>query len=299
MDVAVQPQLPATRLPALPGLYTANDPLRDPYWRWTRGSYLLTNDAPFEDTDDKWVRQWVRYARRREGIVKAIRPAAGVRVGRMLRGLVREFGALHYAVSMYEHTMDTARYMIEALLTSKGTTTADVARLLGMDETVVAAYARMYYDVEDRLGSELYVRGILLGNTLVRGGGDYDCDGTWKALCYFYGPQALLSVVSAGGVTEQEKAGLDRMLRTQLTRKSLLGTMARASTAYGVHDTLQDYVAVEGVHRGELPGDDIADKAEKVLKRIEYTVRATVGVTPSTDKVEKRVFEQLAAAEEK
>jgi hypothetical protein len=161
-------------------------PFRPPDWRWKLANRLLVEKLPRRpETKDPWVRRIARH----------------LRPGRVVEGLRSPRRA------SYDHVLAEAsaiRFAADPLIGGEveawvltGEPTPVVAGLSGLDEPVVEAYERCFFDVRPKLEAWSYVIHIVIGPGVYEGFRLDDLPSIWKMIAYFRGRYSLAVTLQA------------------------------------------------------------------------------------------------------
>jgi hypothetical protein len=87
------------------------------------------------------------------------------------------------------------RYVIEARILA-GQAHNEIGELLGIPAGVITNYAKLFFDVAERLQHSDYIMTCVLGPSVHSGLSDRDYDLLWKLFGYLYGPAVLDSFIN-------------------------------------------------------------------------------------------------------
>jgi hypothetical protein len=195
------------------------DAFRPVDWRYGRALALLgAGKRPSRKWDDQWVAVAVRFLR-------ALRRC---RDETDRQRLARRMPALYHAHAIHTADSPRARWAVQARMLS-GEPFDVIARKCAMTPEAVEAFARLHYDVHDRLGAPDHVACVLIGRTLHEGLTEQNPEVLWKFTGYHGGPD-LLDVLIDGAGDEAAVEKLNRFLaadaRTTILHKLWIAARA-------------------------------------------------------------------------
>lgn len=168
-----------------------DNPRRAPNWRWLRAveidgggprpSRAIDGAEGFE-----WIRRAIRLKRRFEQANN--RPAA-------IYALLQRDRDLFWAHSIWADDKAPTRWGIEARILA-GETNEEIAHKVGTAPEVIDAYARVFFDVREKLPNSDYVTNVVMSDAVTRGLQERHYDLLWKMLGYKGGPHVLDAVIS-------------------------------------------------------------------------------------------------------
>jgi len=168
-----------------------DNPRRAPHWRWLRAVEIDSGGQRATRAVDgeagfTWIRRASRLKRRFE--------AAGNRSAALYR-LVQYDRELFWAHNMWSDERAPMRWAIEARILA-GESDADIARRIGTDPGIVAAYAEVFFDVRNMLENRDYVVNVIMADAVARGVTERQFDLLWKMFAFHGGSHVLDAVMS-------------------------------------------------------------------------------------------------------
>jgi hypothetical protein len=162
-----------------------SNPFRPVNWRWERARLMRENKLRnTKRCSDPWVRSACDF---QKGLTKCKDD-----IDRYM--LMEQFPDIYGAYLMYqrgeEQEKHPMRFVVEARLLA-AQTLDEIARLLGVPNTVIDAYTKLFFDVSEKLENTDYVMTCIIGPSVHAGLSDRDYDLLWKLFGYIYGPIAL------------------------------------------------------------------------------------------------------------
>jgi len=144
------------------------------------------------------------------------------------------------AYSIYSG-MSLERYFIEALIMA-GEDRRSISEEAGYSESVIRTYELLFFDVRDKLEQKLYVMGDVLGPMFAHGTSGNDYDHLWKAVGYFCGADILKAFWKLGRLDEDQRQGLETILRTRLLTQAATATFARKPTSFNSGEVIDSFI---------------------------------------------------------
>jgi len=157
---------------------------RPPDWRWQRATEIVLEGSRLvAGRDDQIVRGLCNFRRKLDRVSTDDQQLA----------LLDENPALWEAHNMYvgEDTPVEARWELEAFLLCHEWQPHEVAAHLGIDEAVVIAYEKCFYDVTSRLQYQSLILHAVIGRAVQTGLAERQHDCLWKLFGYWGGPLVL------------------------------------------------------------------------------------------------------------
>ncbi len=210
---------------------------RKPEWRFEAASVRAAmKSRPNSWGYDKVTRQMVAFLQAKKGF------GAGT-PGRV----AGRHPIPHLAHQIYTHQDDTVKILVEARILA-GMTDEEIAESVATYPEVIGYYAKLFYDVRDRLGAKDYIfRQIINSTTAPSKHGLQISELSAKYFAYFGGPILLDFIVNGD-------AGLDKPRETgelgEYLDKFLTGTIRRRANVAATEISINRYNAVEliGMH---------------------------------------------------
>jgi hypothetical protein len=167
------------------------NPLRSPHWKWLRaqeidGGGQKATRALDGDEGFSWIRRALRLKRHYD--------RAGNRTSAMCALVLRD-SDLFWAHAMWLAEKKPTRWGIEARVLA-GETDEEIAKKVGTDPEVIAAYVNVFFDVRGRLRNLDYVQNVIMADSVTRGLQERHYDLLWKMLGYQGGPHVLDAVIN-------------------------------------------------------------------------------------------------------
>lgn len=168
-----------------------DNPRRSPHWRWLRaveidsGGTRATRAVDGED-GFTWIRRASRLKRRFE--------AAGNRSDALYR-LVQYDREMFWAYNMWADDKAPMRWAIEARVLA-GESDENIAKRIGTDGGVIAAYTSVFFDVRGFLDNRDYVVNVIMADAVSRGLTERQYDLLWKMFAFHGGSYVLDAVMS-------------------------------------------------------------------------------------------------------
>jgi hypothetical protein len=168
-----------------------DSPKRAPNWRWLRAVQIDSGGPRASSARDgaegfTWIRRASRLKRRFEQA--ASRPE-------ILYRLIQNDAALFWAHAMWLDDKAPARWSVEARILA-GETDKQIADRMGIDESVVQAYAAVFFNVRERLANRDYIVNVVMADAVTRGLTERQYDLLWKLFGYHGGIYVLDAVIS-------------------------------------------------------------------------------------------------------
>lgn len=168
-----------------------DNPRRSPHWRWLRAVEIDSGGpraSRFRDGEDgfTWIRRASRLKRRFE--------AAGNRPDALYR-LVQYDRELFWAHNMWTDEKAPMRWSIEARVLA-GDTDENIAKRIGTDPSIIAAYVKVFFDVRSMLENRDYIVNVIMADAVARGVTERQYDLLWKMFAFHGGSHALDAVMS-------------------------------------------------------------------------------------------------------
>jgi hypothetical protein len=168
-----------------------DNPMRAPHWRWLRAMQVDAGGMRPSKTIDggdgfAWVRRALRLKRRHA--LAANKPQA-------LYMLARADRELFWAHSIWAEEKSPTRWAIEAHILA-GESNEDIAKKVGCEPEVIAAYEAVFFNVREKLDHVEYVVNVVMGDAVSRGLTERQYDLLWKLFGYRGGPHVLDAMVS-------------------------------------------------------------------------------------------------------
>jgi len=301
------PSTPAVAVRNANGAYNpATNPLRRPAWRWDRISYLTnkTNKGykrAVNSFDDQLVITGRNYLLQYINLTKAVvQQGSQCDLDSAFAAAYTQWPDLSMAHRIYV-TSSFARWAIEALILANQTA-EDIAGDLGCPPSVVTTYETYFYDVRDRMKSELFIIDALMSPAMKSGMGSTDFDFFWKGLAYWYGAPVLKAAWSMGVIPDDIKNQLSQCMTAMMDRNTLRATVARQPNQYNAHDILDEHLTAKQIDANtKYPGDLLDVKAKEgssILVRA-IQLSAASRLLPGTTGIETRAaytIHEMAAA---
>lgn len=260
----------------------SNNPMRRPAWRWDRITYLLQRIGTSRTKkpaayDDKYILEGMKYLRHYQQLADSVlNDRSTMDVEAAFSTAYVHWPELALAHKMYV-SRTFARWAVEALVLAQQTP-ASIAADLGCPEGVIIAYERYFYDVRDRMTSELFVMDALMSPALKNGSmGGVDYDFFWKGLAYWYGAAVLKATWTMGTMTDDIRKKIQDCMRSMMERNTLRASVARQPTAFNAHDIIDEHLTSKQIEANKPPENGgHSEEAMKTATLISEVVKLSV-----------------------
>lgn len=167
-----------------------DNPIRAPHWRWLRAAQIDAGGLRTSRRVDgpegfKWIRRAVNMKRRYEQFIN--NPAK-------LYALSKHDAALFWAHNIWVEDKMPTRWAIEAHILADESQD-DIAKKVGTDPAIIAAYESVFFDVRERLNNREYVLNVVIKDSVTRGLSERHYDLLWKIFGYQCGSFVLDSII--------------------------------------------------------------------------------------------------------
>jgi hypothetical protein len=167
-----------------------DNPMRAPHWRWLRAMQVDAGGMrPSKSIDGgdgfTWIRRAVRLKRRHA--LAANRPHA-------LFALARADKELFWAHSIWAEERAPTRWAVEAHILA-GESDEEIAKKVGCEPAVVAAYEAVFFNVREKLDQVGYISNVVMGDAVARGLTERQYDLLWKLFGYRGGSHVLDALI--------------------------------------------------------------------------------------------------------
>lgn len=198
-------------------------PYRPPDWRWQRATNIKEGKSKLHKTrDDKMILEATKFqtalskCRDDEARFKLFDEMRDIYLAYELRDEKRELEDTYSAGRSHP-----CRYEIEARLLA-AESYESIASKVFATTAAIELFAALFFDVADRLTSSSYVINTVLGPQVHRGLTEKNYDIIWKLFGYWWGPQAIDSLITKFSTGKQQvTAASINSLWKQFTRDSL------------------------------------------------------------------------------
>lgn len=162
--------------------YSESDLHRPPDWRWRQANYLVDNNLrlprALSDSGIGELRRFIRALREIEHPIEHY-------------SLKESFPAIYAAWEIFDRDdLRSIRWDLEARLLA-AQPIGEIQRTLSMTRLQIETFARMFFDVADRLDSKGVISHIVIGPATRKGLTEREPDGLWKLFGYWGGPKFL------------------------------------------------------------------------------------------------------------
>jgi len=168
-----------------------DNPMRAPAWRWLRavnidgGGPLATKKRDGGD-GVPWIRRALRLKRHY---------AQSGNNNNALYNIARLDSDLFWAHRIWTNDKEPTRWAIEARILA-GETDASIAKKVGCEPAVVAAYEAVFFDVRTKLQNSGYIINVVMADSVTKGLTERQYDLLWKLFAYSGGPYVLDAMIS-------------------------------------------------------------------------------------------------------
>lgn len=226
--------------------FDENDGQRPVDARWLRALYVGATGDKLVAKDDRWIRQFVSYAKRKK------LADLGPDVAGLTRKMVEAFPFVHAAETIRSEAR-LVRWLIEALVLGNEPRHV-IAQATALPAATIEAYENLFYDVRDRLQSEVFIMSSIMPPGMVRTGvPTYDVDVTYKLLAYRGGAKALLAYAGFGEFTESSRAIIDSTIHSHMRRGAMLASLARPSSPGYANEVITEFLQLQAQEQNRAP----------------------------------------------
>jgi len=178
-----------------------DSPQRAPHWRWLRALQIDKGGPRASRTLDgaegfTWIRRAVKLKRHFD--LANSRPAA-------LYALLQRDRDLFWAHSIWIEDKAPTRWAIEARILA-GETDESIAAKLGIEPSVVAAFAHVFFDIREKMAHTDYILNVVLADAVTRGLSERQYDLLWKLMGYHGGEHTLSAIIGKFTPTAKPEA---------------------------------------------------------------------------------------------
>jgi len=199
-------------------------------WRWDRILDITSGDSELCEEDDIHIRKGVAYLRKYNR-------------GQRHQELAKErYPELHAAHLIYERTVGTPKWHIEAMTVSRASQ-PQIAGFMGLPNTIVDAYETYFFDVRDHLDNPGFIPKMLTGIECIGN----DPDVFWKTVGYFAGMQGLYMLWQYGEIDEQTRKKIEDHAHVQVLFSGLAAVKTRRITQFNADMASEQMLKVSGV----------------------------------------------------
>ncbi len=174
--------------------------MRAPHWRWLRAVNIDAGGIKASRAVDgpegfKWIRRALR--------LKRHHAAAGSRP-EFLYNLARLDPELFWAHSIWTEDKQPTRWEIEARILADESDD-DIAKKVGCEPAVIAAYESVFFNVREKLNNTAYVVNVVMADSVTKGLTERQYDLLWKMFGYRGGTHVLDAMVSRFSAIDKPK----------------------------------------------------------------------------------------------
>jgi len=200
-------------------------------WRWERAIYIAESPQYADDDDDSYILRAGSFLR---GLRRLDNCRSTEEVNNRRRQLRETYPVTDKAYLLYQGESDI-RWVVEAALLAKSTYKR-LSELTGLPPKVLSTYARLFFDIKDRLKYPMLVSSLVFAPIVRDGFQSRERNYLWKRLGYLCGLDFLEGFLGSSTLSAQHVREVDRQYTDEVRRAALASVMSPvADLANDVH----------------------------------------------------------------